>query len=89
MRRDQGNTGLLSVNFEEMILKVLIISVIIVAFAMLALGVKMLFNRNAEFTVHSCSFEGGERDENGACAKCRLKDLADCPEKPRTINVHP
>ncbi len=63
-----------------MILKVLILSVIIVAFVMLALGVKMLFNRNAEFTVHSCSLESGDLDENGACAKCRLKDLADCPE---------
>ena len=64
-----------------MFLKVLIISVVIVAFTMLALGVKMLFNRNAEFTVHSCSLEDGDLDENGACAKCQLKDLADCPEK--------
>ena len=63
-----------------MFLKVLIISVFLVAFAMLALGVKMLFNRNAEFTVHSCSLEDGEVDEYGACAKCQLKDLADCPE---------
>ena len=48
---------------------------------MLALGVKMLFNRNAEFTVHSCSLEDGDLDENGACANCHLKDLEDCPEK--------
>ena len=41
----------------------------------------MLFNRNAEFTVHSCSLEDGDLDENGACANCHLKDLEDCPEK--------
>lgn len=63
-----------------MILKVLIISAIIVAVAMLGLGVKMLFNRNAEFTVPICSLKDGELDEDGACAKCQLKDLADCPE---------
>jgi hypothetical protein len=63
-----------------MILKVLIISVIIMALVMLGLGVKMLFNRNAEFTVPTCSLKDGELDEDGACAKCQLKDLADCPE---------
>jgi hypothetical protein len=67
--------------FEIMILKVLIISAIIVGFTMLAFGVKLLFNRNAEFTVPACSLEDGDLDENGACAKCQLKDLADCPEK--------
>ncbi len=69
-----------------MILKVLIISAIILAFVMLALGVKMLFNSNAEFTVHSCSLESGELDEDGACAKCQLKDLTDCPEN--KLNKH-
>ncbi len=63
-----------------MFFKVLIISAFIVAFSMLALGVKLLFDRNAEFTVHSCSLEGGDLDENGACSKCQIKDLADCPE---------
>lgn len=53
---------------------------------MLALGVKMLFNSNAEFTVHSCSLESGELDEDGACAKCQLKDLTDCPEN--KLNKH-
>ncbi len=63
-----------------MFLKVFIISAFIVAFSMLAFGVKLLFNRNAEFTIHGCSLEGGDPDEDGGCAKCQLQDLADCPE---------
>jgi hypothetical protein len=35
----------------------------------------------AIFTAHSCAFTNGETDEYGACAKCQLKDLANCPEK--------
>jgi hypothetical protein len=64
-----------------MYIKLLIISVILVAIIMLALGVKMLFNPKAEFSAHSCALEGGDLDETGACAACQLKDLANCPEK--------
>ena len=64
-----------------MFIKILIISVILVAIIMLALGVKLLVNPNAEFTAHSCALEDGTPDENGACYKCQLKDLANCPEK--------
>jgi hypothetical protein len=48
---------------------------------MLALGVKLWFDPNAEFSSHSCALNSGNIDENGACSKCQLKDLADCPEK--------
>jgi hypothetical protein len=48
---------------------------------MLTLGIKMLIHPGSEFTVHSCSLEDGDTDENDACFKCQLKDLADCPEK--------
>ena len=64
-----------------MFIKVLIISVILVAIVMLALGVKLLFNPKAEFSGHTCAFDFQEGlDENNACSKCQLKDLADCPE---------
>ena len=67
---------------EAMLLKTIIVSIILVAIIMLALGVKMLFDKNAEFTVHSCGLEDGESlNDNGACSKCQLKDLADCPEE--------
>jgi hypothetical protein len=62
-------------------LKVIIISLILVAFVVLALGIKMLFDPKAEFTVHSCALDNGDLDEDGACLKCQIKDLADCPEK--------
>lgn len=48
---------------------------------MLALGIKLLFDPKAEFTVHSCALDDGKTDGDGACYKCQLKDLADCPEK--------
>jgi len=63
-----------------MLLATIIISIILVAFTMLALGIKLLFDRDAEFTVHSCAFEEGGPDKDGACSLCHLKDLADCPE---------
>lgn len=64
-----------------MFIKVLIISVILVAFVMLALGVKLWFDPNAEFTSHSCAIDNDTLDGDVACSKCQIKDLADCPEK--------
>ena len=64
-----------------MLLKVLIISVVLVAFVVLALGVKLWFDPNAEFSSHSCALDNGELENDGACSKCDLKDLADCSEK--------
>jgi hypothetical protein len=63
-----------------MLLATIIISIILVAFIMLALGIKLLFNRDAEFIVHSCALEEGGLDKDGSCSLCHLKDLADCPE---------
>jgi len=64
-----------------MFVKVLIITIILVAVVVLGFGIKLLLDPNAEFSSHSCALEKGELDESGACGKCQLKDLADCPEK--------
>ncbi len=64
-----------------MFLKLLIASIILVAIIMLALGIKMIFDPNAEFTAHSCALEDGKTDKYGACAMCQIKDLSHCPEK--------
>jgi len=65
-----------------MFLATLIISIILVAIIMLALGLKMLSDKNAEFTVHSCALENDENlDKDLTCSKCQLRDLIDCPEK--------
>jgi len=58
-----------------MILKTIIISVILVAIVMLALGVKLLFDKKATFTAHShsCALDDGELSEDGVCMKCELK----------------
>ena len=47
---------------------------------MLALGVKLLFNKDAEIKSHSCALEDDRLDKDEACSKCELKDLLDCPE---------
>ena len=64
-----------------MFIKLLIISIILVAIVMLTLGVKLLFDPKAEFSGHTCAFEFEEGlDKNNACSKCQLKELADCSE---------
>ena len=63
-----------------MLLKVIIISIVLVAIILLSLGIKLLTDPNAEFTVHSCALEDGNLNEDGACSKCQIKDLQFCPE---------
>jgi len=60
-----------------MFFKILIISVILVAIIMLALGVKLFFDKDAEFTGHSCA---GENKDLGGCADCGIKEVANCTE---------
>ena len=64
-----------------MFLKILILSIILVAFTMLALGVKLLFNKEASFTDHACAMEDGELNKVGGCAACEIQELANCSEK--------
>ena len=62
-----------------MFLKVIIISVILVALIMLTLGIKLLFDPHAEFSSHSCALEDGSLDKTGVCSNCRLSDTSNCP----------
>lgn len=64
-----------------MIAKTLIATVILVAIVMLALGIKMLFDKNATFKVHSCSFDSD--DAEGTCYKCQVTnpDPDNCAER--------
>jgi hypothetical protein len=63
-----------------MVLKLIIVSVILVAIIVLILAIKLLIDPKAEFTAHSCALEDGSTDINGICARCRLKDPDNCPE---------
>lgn len=62
-----------------MIIKTLIVSVILVAIVMLALGIKMLFNKDAKFEVHSCSFINEEERSKGSgrLPKIKYKKLSE------------
>lgn len=64
-----------------MYIKLLIISVILVAFIILALSIRLWFDPDAEILSHSCAFEGGDPEKDLKCSVCGLKDLVDCPEK--------
>jgi len=71
-----------------MFINTLIITVILVAIALLGLGVKLLFNKNAEFTAHSCAIDDDDSlDKEGECSKCQLKDLVDCPENKKDLKT--
>jgi len=70
-----------------MFINTLIISVILVAIIMLPLGVKLLFNKDAEITAHSCALDDGTSDKNEACSKCELKDLVNCPENEKDLKT--
>ncbi len=63
-----------------MFIKLLVISLFLVTLVMLTLGVKLLFDRNAGFTVHSCSTDPGKDAGEDGCHSCQLKELADCSE---------
>ncbi len=64
-----------------MFLKIFILSVILVALTILALGIKLLFDKNAEFTMHSCAPDSDKTlDKDDACVKCDLNDLVNCTE---------
>lgn len=48
-------------------LKILLITIILVAFVMLALSVKMLFDKKAKFTGSSCNAAHDPGDKNIGC----------------------
>lgn len=63
-----------------MFIKLFILSIIIVAIVLLALGIKLLFDPNAEFTSHSCKLDDEHPNSLSGCSKCQIEDLADCSE---------
>jgi len=64
-----------------MFLKILILSIILVAFTVLALGVKLFFNKEPSLSEHACAAEDGELNKLGGCAACEIQELANCSEK--------
>ena len=69
-----------------MLIKVILVSIVLVALILVSLGIKLLTDPKAEFTVHSCALEDGSLDKDGACSKCQIKDLEFCPENKDSIS---
>lgn len=61
-----------------MIVKTLIVTVILVAIVTLALGIKMLFDKDAKFEMRSCSFvnEENQKKETHPTRKIEVKKLS-------------
>ncbi len=68
-----------------MFINILITTVIILAIIFIALGIKMWFKKDAEFTGHSCALGSGQTD-NSACPRCQLTNLEDSPEGDRVAS---
>lgn len=64
-----------------MFLKMFFLSLALTALIMITLGIKLLFDKKAEFTVHSCSTGTDGTNGTGSCHSCQLTDLANCSEK--------
>ncbi len=60
-----------------MLLKTLIASLLLLVLAMLAMGIKLLFNPKGKFTYHSCSMKDGCFDNEDTCPSCGTKDIPD------------
>jgi cytochrome c553 len=63
-----------------MLLKLLLISVVLVALMVLAFGVKLLLEPGSELEAHSCALENGRLNEDGTCSACHVTKLIDCHE---------
>ena len=59
-------------------LKLLLLSIILVAFVMVALSVKLFFDKDAEFTTHSCGGENKDSNDADGCTSCEIKEVASC-----------
>jgi len=66
---------------KVMIWKTLIVAILLVGFVILALDIKLLFDRNATFTHHSCALDEGDSDSNLGCSNCEIKEDANCEIK--------
>lgn len=64
-----------------MFIKLFLLSLALTALIMATLGIKLLFDKKAEFSVHSCSSGTDEKNGTDGCHSCQLVELADCPEK--------
>jgi hypothetical protein len=64
-----------------MFLKILILSVFLVAFTVMALGVKLFFNKKPSFNEHACTMEDEALNNEGGCASCEIKELVNCTEE--------
>ncbi len=63
-----------------MFVKILFISIVLMAFVVAGLAIKIFFNPKAEFPHHSCDLENDKAVSREDCASCELKEIANCSD---------
>lgn len=63
-------------------LYLLILTIAITGFFALAMGLKLIFEKNASIDGPSCEIDATSKTGNPACAACKIKEIANCDENP-------
>ncbi|MCF6341255.1 MAG: hypothetical protein L3J31_00425 [Bacteroidales bacterium] len=64
-------------------LKLLVLAMIVTAFLVVAMGLKLVFSKDGGVPGSSCHLdETNAADENQACSHCQVKEIVNCDEKP-------
>lgn len=64
-------------------LNLFIVAIIITGFFAITLGLKLVFDKDAEIAGHSCGPVENNTDDNIACAHCQVKEIIKCDENVR------
>ena len=59
-------------------LGILIITIIVVGFLAAAMGLRLVFNGNAEFNSHACQLDENKKSLDTACSMRKIKKIVDC-----------
>ncbi|HDO27985.1 MAG TPA: hypothetical protein ENH02_07695 [Bacteroidetes bacterium] len=57
-------------------------AMILIAFLMAAMGLKLIFNKNAEVAGESCHLDETPAGDGTACTNCQVQEIVNCKEKP-------
>ena len=63
-------------------LKLFIVAIIVTSFLFAAIGLKLIFDKQADVAGESCHLGETTEDDGPACAQCQVKEIVDCDEKP-------
>jgi len=63
-------------------LKLLILAIIVTAFLVAAMGLKIAFGKDGEIAGESCHLDETNAEESTECSQCQVKEIVNCDAKP-------